>query len=217
MPGFPGKVRPMLEILDSITDAGSSHRSNEDRCGAAGAFAWVIDGATGVAEGPLVDPQGSDAAWLAATASQAFERFATAPEAHSRPLAEVVRATIEELGAAFEAQRLREPKGRYEWPSAGFLLVSESAQGLRFANLGDCSLLVAEAGRGVRQFGAPRRSGEGEAAKKLKVGGAGFADAHFSPETLDHLRKARNRQNTEGGYWILGLGPGEEGGAFREC
>ena len=54
--------KPFFRLLYRLSMPGS--RVNEDEAGLRGRFAWVIDGATGVADEHLTSG-GSDAAWLA--------------------------------------------------------------------------------------------------------------------------------------------------------
>ncbi|HUD50576.1 protein phosphatase 2C domain-containing protein [Parvibaculum sp.] len=196
----------MLQILDAITDPGHEAKPNEDAFGHGLAHAWVIDGATGVADDELLDAP-SDAHWLAREASAYFADHA---ERHGADLAGLTRSAIEELVRRFETGRRREPKGRYELPSAAMTLVHSDGAHLRCANFSDCRLvLLADDGETTilgdhhldREASARRRTAE------LVSGIAPGADMRSSPDVMRYLRAARNRQNTEDGYWILGLDP----------
>jgi len=128
----------MLHILDAITDPGHEAKPNEDAFGHGLAHAWVIDGATGVADDELLDAP-SDAHWLAREASAYFAAHA---EQHGSDLTGLTRSAIEELARRFEAGRRREPKGRYELPSAAMTLVHSDGARLRCANFADCRLVL---------------------------------------------------------------------------
>lgn len=192
-----------LNILDTFTGAGSSAKPNEDAVGHSSGFAWVIDGATGVEESPLIAPESTDAAWLAHTANRLFTEFAREP---GSSLPGLIEQVIMGLASRFDEQKLRAPRARYELPSAGFMLVEDTRCGLRYASLGDCSLLVREQGKPANLIGKSRGAGEGQAAKRLGSNAVASTQL-FSPKTMEHLRAARNLQNTPEGYWVLGLDP----------
>lgn len=111
----------MPEVLDTISLPGSSKRPNEDSFGAAGRFAWVLDGYVLPGAPPLMGAQ-SDATWLTAFASERFA--ALAPEAQDGHA--LIAAVIEEARAAFlarieetGAQARRDPA---TWPAAALTL-----------------------------------------------------------------------------------------------
>src|SRR3546814_3536842 len=126
----------MLHILDAISDSGSAGRPNEDAFGRGHSHAWVIDGATGVADSELLDAP-SDAHWLAQTASAFFAEHA---DRYGADLAGLTRNAIEEMRRRFEAGRSRSPNGRYELPSAAMALVHGDGARIHCANFADCRL-----------------------------------------------------------------------------
>lgn len=175
-------------VLDAISEPGSG-KANEDGYGSKGAFAWVIDGATGLGDEPLTDGP-SDAAWLTAVLGAALAEYALQTD---DPVALLERAAA--LAAArFEAERRRPPQERYEIPTAA-VLVARFGADVSIAELGDCGAWI-EAGGALVRFGGtqPARDLEKTSARRLMTSGA-----TRSPETMDYLRAVRNRVNTAEG------------------
>lgn len=196
----------MLRILDAITDAGHPEKPNEDAFGHVSRHAWVIDGATGVADDELLDAP-SDAHWLA---QEANAYFAAHADRHGSDLSGLTRAAIENLAQAFEAQRRRTPNGRYELPSAAMSMVHSDGATLSYANFADCHLVLLSDEGEATTFGDRHLDREASARKRtadLIASLAAGEDVFASPDVMRFLRAARSRQNTETGYWILGLEP----------
>lgn len=196
----------MLRILDAITDAGHPEKPNEDAFGHGRAHAWVIDGATGVADDELLDAP-SDAHWLAQEASAYFAAHA---ERHGSDLGGLTKAAIDSLAQTFEAKKRRPPNGRYELPSAAMSMVHSDGATLSYVNFADCHLVLLTDEGEVTTFGDRHLDREASARQRtadLIASLAPGADMFASPDVMRFLRAARNRQNTETGYWILGLDP----------
>ncbi|MCE9649299.1 MAG: protein phosphatase 2C domain-containing protein [Parvibaculum sp.] len=196
----------MLQILDTISDPGSAHKPNEDAFGHGRSHAWVIDGATGVADSELLDGP-SDAHWLARTAGALFAEQA---ELYGGDLAGLTRAAIEEMACRFAAGRSRAPNGRYELPSAAMMMVHSDGANIHCANFADCRLaLLADDGETVilgdhhQDREAASKARTASLLSKIAEGDDPFA----SPDIMRFLRRARDYQNREDGYWILGLDP----------
>ena len=197
----------MLRILETLSDPGDPGNANEDAFGhvkgQAGNHLWVIDGATDVADGPLIGAE-TGAHWLALRASALFAELAAR---HGAALRGLVQETLEALARDFERERLRVPNGRHEWPSAAMMLLHVSSGWVRAANFADCGLVLLEDGAAqARVFGAQHNSREARAVSRtaelvrsLAPGEAPFANA----AVMDYLRAARRRQNSKDGYWIL--------------
>jgi len=196
----------VLHIIETISDPGRPDKPNEDAFGHGEAHAWVIDGATGVGDGELLDGP-SDAHWLARTAS-AF--FADHAGRHGANLHGLTRTAIEQISMRFEAERKRPPNGRYELPSAAMTLVHSDGAHLHCANFADCRLILMSDDGETTILGdnhldreAASRKRTAELVSQVATG----ADTRSSADVMRYLRAARNRQNTEDGYWILGLDP----------
>jgi serine/threonine protein phosphatase PrpC len=196
----------MLRILDTISDPGHPEKPNEDAFGHSEALAWVIDGATGVADSELLDAP-TDAHWLAQTASRLFADHGAR---HGADLHGLTRAAIEEIARRFDAGRSRAPNGRYELPSAAMTLVHSDGATLRCANFADCRLiLVGDDGETAisGDHHTDREAASRKRTAELVSAVVPGADTRSSADVMRYLRAARNRQNTESGYWILGLDP----------
>lgn len=197
----------MLRILETLSDPGIPGKANEDAFGHTGSHAWVIDGATDVADGPLIGAE-TGAHWLAREASALFSRRAPVFGGDLRGL---VRETIETLAARFKAERLRMPNGRYELPSAAMVLLDVGETVISCANFADCGLVLLDDEEDeARIFGVQHTSREAGAMNRTAELIAALApgqDPFSSAEVMAYLRDSRNRQNTEEGYWILGVDP----------
>jgi len=183
-----------LSLIDAVSDPGRAGRANEDGWGTAGHFAWIIDGATGLGDAPLLDAP-SDAAWLTAVVSEALAEGAEKPGDPSELLA--TAAAIAE--ARFLAERRRAPSERYEIPTCAVLLARFEEEGVTTVDLGDCGLYLSAGGTIHRVGGTEAgRALEKANAERLMKGGGGRG-----PEVMALLRAVRNRANTPGGYAIL--------------
>lgn len=196
----------MLHILDAISDPGSASKPNEDAFGHGRSHAWVIDGATGVADSELLNAP-SDAHWLAQTVGAFFAEHA---DRHGADLAGLTRNAIEEMKRHFEASLSRPLNGRYELPSAAMTLVHSDGAHIHCANFADCRLALLSDDGEVTVLGEHHLDRESASkartASLLAAMGEG-GDPFASPEIISFLRAARNMQNREDGYWILGLEP----------
>lgn len=194
-----------LEILDHLSDPGMPGKTNEDSLCMAECMAAVFDGATGLGDATIFPEAGTDAAWIAEFAARRF-----AASAHD-PAVDIVRRVAREARAqmALRADPARTP--RYAWPSAGFEMARLSGGALELVGLGDCSAYVLAPGGDLSIHSAMPAGREAEmaAARALldKAGGyQGQEGIVRHGETLEALRRGRERQNTpEGAVWTLGL------------
>lgn len=189
-----------------------SGRANEDRAGARGALAWVIDGATDVVDAPLT-PGPSDAAWLAEALHRALERHADTGRADTgqADLAALVFDLATEMAEAFDAVRTRAPAGRGEHPSAAGIIARLSEGMLDYVSLGDCALIVARPGGTVVHHGLGAQ-GAGDAMLAAAISAfhktqakpsASAARRHIWPQ----VQAKRAAMNTPGGYGVLSITP----------
>ena len=186
-----------LETLGAVSDAGRPNRANEDGFGVTGAFAWVIDGATGLGDAPLLDAP-SDAAWLTAALDLALREAAERAEEVEDPVMLLAEAA-QRVELRFRDERSRAPVERYEIPTAAVLLARFDGERVAMADLGDCALYVRTDGTIARYGGVKSgRDLEQANARKLMAGGSGR-----TPEVVAFLREVRNRANTPRGYPIF--------------
>jgi serine/threonine protein phosphatase PrpC len=172
----------MFQILETISDPGHPEKPNEDACGHTDAHAWVIDGATGVADGELLAGD-TDARWLAQSASGLFAEQAVH---FGDDLAGLTRFAIETMREEFNKQKLREPNGRYELPSAAMSLMHCDGHQIHCANFADCRLVLLGDDGDMDVLG----------------------DHHIDREAASKSRTAKLLEAVgDDGYWILGLDP----------
>lgn len=125
-----------LRIVDTATLAAG--QINEDRAGATGTLAWVIDGATDVIDVPLTATH-SDASWIAETLDRHLRGLALEPPAE---LVHLPAILAERLKAEFQRVARRQPAGRQEYPSAAGLIIRAEDGRLDYVAVGDCSLII---------------------------------------------------------------------------
>jgi hypothetical protein len=151
-----------LGLVQTVSLAGNDARANEDRVGMVGSSAWVIDGATDLAEPGLMG-EGSGSAWLAAAANAAFTRRCDSTE--DSDLRSMVREVYVDVGAAYLAQRKRLPVSAWELPSGAFLAVNVKGAHIEIAWVADCACLMI-VGETVHRIG-PGRSRQERASASL--------------------------------------------------
>lgn len=186
----------MVRMLWAISDPGRPGRPNEDGCGAAARFAWVIDGATGLGDDDLLDAP-SDAAWLTAALDEVLARAAAD---HTSPHELLIHAAAE-CERRFLAERRRAPRERYEVPTAAVMLAHFGPDAVEIAELGDCALFLAGGDGAIRRFGGTEEGRALETANARNMMTPGTD--RRAPDVLAFLRRVRNRANTPGGYAIF--------------
>lgn len=195
----------MLQVVDRVSDPGHPDRPNEDRCGRQGAFAWVIDGATGLGDSPLLSAP-SDAAWLATVLHETFCEEADQAASPKNLLS----LAADRAARRFVAERHRAPQHRYEIPTASVMLSHFGEDGVHMAELGDCAAYIRSGAVPVRYGGAAAgRERERQNARKLMADGLPMGVGKGrSPELLAFLREVRNRANAPNGYRVISPEPG---------
>jgi hypothetical protein len=162
-----------FDLLDTLSLRGSPERPNEDACGAAGAFAWVIDGAILPGTEPIMEAA-SDAVWLVQYANARL--CALAPQASDA--ASLVLTVIEEARALFltrveEAGR-SERLERHTWPAAALTIAQAKPGRLEVLTLADTIAYVRDEAGSVYTLGeAPelRRAESALAARLMRETG----------------------------------------------
>lgn len=161
----------MLEVIDRLSWPGSPRRANEDACGAAGEWAWVIDGSILPGIQPVLH-ETSDAAWFAGFASERFSVLA--PGASDGP--GLVRQVVEDAMAAFLAVAPPERRDPLTWPVAALTLVRVTAGRLLTWTIADTMAYVIDGSGGYRSVGGGadlRRAESARAAELLRRTGVG--------------------------------------------
>ena len=195
-----------MRLLDAVSDPGWG-RPNEDSWGHRGHVAWVVDGATGVADEALVSTS-TDARWLAVHASAALSRHAR----NRDDVTALVRAAIVDVARRFDVQARRSPRHRFERPTASLVVARAEAATLAIASLGDCTAAVLDAAGLYTAIAPCPRWADGEKQEAARVIAlrpdalsCGVVD--LLPEGLLEARRFRSSHNMPGGYWIFGLDP----------
>lgn len=194
----------IVAIMSAASDS-----ENEDRGGAVGAYAWVIDGATDVLESPLT-PGVTDASWVAATLDRLLGEAARAPRPPFESLAAAPSWLSERLAAEFDRVARRAPAGRHEHPSASGVIVRVEDQSLHYVGVGDCTLL-AETRQGFRRLVTHERdAGDPWVAQAVVAFHAGREQATEEEARADlwpRLLAARAKMNEPDGYGVLSITP----------
>jgi hypothetical protein len=193
-----------LDIIEIASWA--SGAANEDRAGARGNVAWVIDGATDVLEQPLT-PGPTDASWFAGQAHREIERMAVDEPSDLQTWPDHL-ATV--VSRTFDLDAKRAPVERHEHPSAAGLVVRSTGTTLQYVSLGDCALLAGTPDNlhlvGISEAAA----GDAWVVEELRAYRA-HAPATKQSQARAHLwpmlRAARARMNTPDGYGVFSITP----------
>lgn len=176
-----------FDLIQTLSLPGDPAIPNDDRLGARGGLAWVIDGATDLGPPGLLGAQ-AGAAWLADTANALL---AGAPA--DRPVATLLAELAAGVAERFAAVRRRAPLGAWELPCASLMLARREGDAIECGWLGDCVGLL-HGPAGTRRLGRPRVSRDAETAHAASVAvhGLGRVKGREGP-LIDSLRAARAR------------------------
>lgn len=172
----------MLTLLDAVCLAGARTGCNDDAFGLAGAAAWVIDGATDLAD-PLTGAA-SDASWIARGVNAWLHGRADLATA---PLDHVFAEASAAMRTAFSARMDPGAVPRWRWPIAAMLIAREAPAGLEIADLGDCRMFA----EGVA-FAGMRDSKDAENAAAAAHASDSSGLRYKAPAALDMLRRQRD-------------------------
>jgi hypothetical protein len=195
----------MFTVLDRISWPGYADRANEDSCGAAGPWAWVID--TFIPPGtPAALHPSSDAAWLAGFATDRLTALAPGFEDG----AALARRVMTETRDAFLAAAPPERHDFMTWPAGAMTLVRGRAGRLDVWTFGDTSAFLRRPDGAVEVVGeAPEmRVAERAKAKEfLEATGTTPGRVLDTAPFRDWLRGRREEQRAGGGLPLLSLRP----------
>ncbi len=190
-----------LDIIDSLSLPSPFAAVNEDAVGTTDSAAWVIDGATGVADRlPLVEGL-TDAAWLAERLNEqlhaAFEKTPADPVA---ALAEVDA----EIRAQFLALDPSRESTAAEQPTAAFSLLTLTDATVRLLGVADCRIIIETHDGELRTFN-PSDSGAAESLiiKEQRRLLAAYPGEDPWPRLKSLIREMRAFANVEGGYSVV--------------
>ncbi len=197
-----------IKILDALSKPGRDGSINDDCFGSNDHCVFVIDGATGLADQPVMQDNQSDAAWFARFAAEHF-RLQVGAESE-------LRSVIADLSHQARGRFWSAAGGhveRYAWPSASFAMLRIHEQDLEVCGLGDCSVYFQPEGQEVETWSPlPLFSDyESRLAANHMAESSGFNRSGSlldDQKTLQDLRTIRALQNTiQSGVWTLGLVP----------
>ena len=194
-----------LQVLDTITLPGSGERANEDACGQAGDWAWIIDGFIPSGFEPFLHPS-SDAAWFTSYASEQFAARATG--ADDGPT--LVRQVIEDAREAFLKSA---PDGRHDpmsWPGGALTLMRLSRDRLDFWTLADTVAYVQTKAGATSTIGPAevlRQAESAKAADLLRRTGSRPGAILSEPLFTEWLHANRRRQIESGKAAVFSLWP----------
>lgn len=196
-----------ISVIEGLSLPGSPDRPNEDAYGATSAIAFVLDGVTGLADTPLVDPK-SDAAWVSHAARELLLRHGATFDGDMRAL---VGKVAQEITARFERERSRPPAERYELPWTTISIIGVTPGHLHVGYLGDSRIVAETSDDEIHNFGAHPTRTVFEQKLSQRVSAAskeqGLNVATIRATVLPELRRARNTVNTPNGFWLLGADP----------
>lgn len=192
-------LTPQFRSLDRLSLAGS--RVNEDGIGLRGAFAWVVDGATGLSDEQLTSG-GSDAAWLAGLVSDRLVELAREGDADA-----VLSRLEADIGAVFrETTAHVQAIDDHHAPSACLGLIaaepgevgSVRIQG-RF--LGDVIALMPTE-EGIVRW-TDERAKPFEKRTLAALGGRKHAPGSIPEAVRRQILENRTKLNRPDGYWVV--------------
>lgn len=192
-----------IQVIEGLSIPGTPGKANDDALGSTASIAFVLDGATGLGDAPLM-PGESDAAWVAHTARDLLLQ----QTGSTSDLRAIIRVVAQGLVVRFEKERSREPQARWEMPWSTLSLIGVEAGRLNIAYVGDSRVLIETQDDEIHNFGPnPSRSAfESKLAAKMiaqrKNEALGMASIRAT--VLEDLRRARNTVNTPSGFWALG-------------
>lgn len=191
-----------LTILDAISLKGDGAH-NEDIYGAENGFAWILDGATGIAASSITSHT-SDAGWYVERVNNELRNaIRKHPGIHTQELLrKAIKAVAEDYRAAIKNQK--EPLFA---PSAAFAMLRAQGHFVEFSGLGDCAALFTTKDGSIGYFEGDRgKPIDKQSIQHLITEQAKTPDADHE-EIVDRikpfLRRNRSRMNTPEGYWIL--------------
>lgn len=193
----------MLRVIDQLSWPGSPNQANEDACGVAGAWAWVIDASIFPGTTPILHDT-SDAAWFASFACARFAALATT-RADGPAL---VRQVVEDAAAAFMAVAPEARRDALTWPMAALTLVRAGEGRLDAWTLADTVGYVLDGSDTCRSLGdapAMRRRESAEAAALLSTTGATLHELRTTEAFRDWLLGTRRRAAERGEAPVLTL------------
>ena len=186
-----------LEVLDWAS--ARANPSNEDIFGSCGRWAWIADGASGLAGTPYT-PGPSDAAWLV---EQIDAAIASMPaELSARGWAKAMETGV---ANAFLPYRKAGAETPLRYPAAALAAIRLNGSSIEALNIGDCAVVLRNG------FGAAERLGTSRVERfdrcvesilrRSQAKGGSYEDAW--PAMQARIARNRAKANRAGGYWVV--------------
>ena len=191
-----------LELIDKISEPGSSRKANEDLIVVGEDLYVVLDGATGLG-GQAIDSFPSDAVWFVRTFSDRLVEHWEQERNFIAALSTAIDACVDEYARLTGGMQ----GSLYEQPSAGMVAIAVEEGKISAYRLGDCTGYVSRGGLADQLFeqtpleALDNRAIEGMVAE-LRQGKA-FEEARRM--ILPMLQSHRALMNTPEGYGALSL------------
>ncbi len=189
-----------LEVRDAVCEPAKS--INEDFYRAAEEAAWILDGATGIAEQRVL-PGPSDACWLVEQVDAVLREVACSP---AEPIS-VLRHVTRRAMTAFAKEALRPDAPNMDMPCAAFAMVRLRGDDIELSNLGDCLILRRHRNGDISPFGTSKVTAldEGLRQEVIRLQRQGLRHEAIWQEVLPLTRRNRGLMNRPEGYWTLSV------------
>ncbi len=189
-----------IEARDAVSRPSAA--VNEDLYGVIDGAAWILDGATGIADQRVL-PGPSDARWLVEEVDTALREEACSSAAPSSVLHRVAGRTI----AAFSRDALRRDAPVMDMPCAAFAMVRVRGDDIELSNLGDCLIIRRRPGGAISCFGTSKVTALDESLRQevIRLQRQGVRHEEIWQRVLPLTRRNRSLMNRPDGYWTLSV------------
>ena len=192
-----------FEVVDQITNPGAAFTPNEDALGFNEVSAWVVDGATGVFERPVVSHE-SDAKWLASRVDEGLRDFSDMVDV---PLVELMADVSAYVSIAFVDDVIDPSADPSTYPTASFVVARAIDGVFEYMSGGDCRAIYRSGGK-TNVFGGDLTAALLEERAESLIAsylGEGLSHREAREKSLGFVRQARSLVNTKDGYWVFGV------------
>lgn len=193
-----------IELLDSVSVAGSSSTENEDLIVSSNNLCVVLDGATGLGA-RAIKSYPSDAVWFV----KAFSSRLVVHWRGKRDFVAAVSRSIEDCTSEYAKLTAGAARPPYELPSAGMVAIADESEGAYAYRLGDCTAYLKSGGNAHRIFErSPLADLDDRSTEALLMElrrGKSYRQARAA--ILPMLRAHRTLMNKPSGYGSLSLTP----------
>lgn len=198
-----------MEIARCMKLSEAGGFSNQDRAGSTDGAAWVLDGSGSLSE-TEIPPEKCHIHWFV----DAWDGL-LAERLPATGMAETLEKGMRLLKRVFSKRTEKTPIGPLDVPSAAIAAVQVRRGNLEYFLLGDCTLILKEAGGRLHYLKDSRVEPFDRAAADVIRRERPARPEGFSGEALEVLRRNRLLKNTEEGYPILEFDEGALSKGYR--